>query len=417
MPVVAGYTKGFVDSLRYGSFLVLATCTVYSTGSPTNFKVPISSVEATVTRNAQTRRTATMTAQVLPTIPPTLRMPINPSSPLAPFGTEVFVKTGIAPGGRIATVVWVPLGLYVIGTSAASDTVNDTTYTLSLYDRSWVIAQRLFKTPYNFPALTGNFTVEIKHLLKTVWGSTSPPLRFKISNTSSKVPKATFNAGSNPWTAAQQMAAAVGFELFFNVTGVVVAYPTPSPGSGTVVWHFTDTGDAVAGNVAGTGSETLFGDAYSTPASISVTMTRDQIFNDVIVTGAGPYTYPNSGTTSGTGGYGTAPVVGEAMTTNPRSAMNVTGPVGDIPEFVSTNFVTASAQAKEAATNYLQASLSDAWQVTIATPPNPVFDIDDIVEITRPRLGLTKTKIVIDTISHRLAYATLTTLTGRVVPQ
>lgn len=412
----AGYTAGFVNTLRYGSYLVLSTCTVYSTGAPTNFKTPVSSVEVTVTRNAQTRRTATLTAEVLPTMPPTLLMPVNPSSPLAPFGNEIKVRTGIAPAGEVDKVVWTPLGLFVIGSSTASDTTVNTVYTLNLYDRSWVIAQRLFKAPYNVPALTGNFVVEIKQLLKKVWGGT-PPLRFQIAPTTAKVPRAIFNAGSNPWTAAQQLAMAVGYELFFNATGTVVGYPTPTPSSATAVWNFTDTPDLVAGNVGtpGTNSETLYGDAYSTPVQCSITMTRDQIYNDVVVTGAGPYTAPSSGTTATTAGYGTAPVVGEARTTTASSPMNVTGPVGDIPEFVSSNFVTASTQASTAAKNYLNASLSDAWQVSISCPPNPVFDIDNVITVTRPRLNLTMTKIVIDTITHRLSYATLTIVTGRVV--
>lgn len=412
----AGYTAGFVNTLRYGSYLVLATCTVYSTGAPTNFKVPVSSVEVTVTRNAQQRRVATLTAEVLPTIPPALLMPVNPSSPLAPFGNEIRVRTGIAPGGDVDKVVWTDLGLFVIGTSTASDTTINTVYTLNLYDRSWVIAQRLFKAPYNVPALTGNFVVEIKHLLKKVWGGT-PPLRFQIAPTTAKVPRTIFNASTNPWTAATQLAMAAGYELFFNATGTVVGYPTPTPSSATPVWNFTDTADAVTGNVGtpGTNSESLFGDAYSTPVQCSITMTRDQIYNDVVVTGAGPYTAPNAGTTAGTAGYSTAPVVGEAQTTTASSPMNVDGPVGDIPEFVSSNFVTASTQATTAAQNYLNASLSDAWQVSISCPPNPVFDIDNVITITRPRLNLTKTRIVIDSITHHLSYATLTVVTGRVV--
>lgn len=418
MPVITTYSKGLVDTLRYGSYLVLATCTVYSGGTATNFKVPVSTVDVTVTRNAQTRRTATLTAQLQPTIPPSIYLPMNPSSILAPFGNEIVVKTGIAPGGRVQTVTWVPLGRYVIGSSSAVDSSIDTVVSLSLFDRSWVIAQRLFKSPWNFPAVTGNFVVEMKHLLRTVWG-TKPPLRFQIANTTAKVPVASFNAGSNPWTAAQQMAAAVGYELFFNVTGVVVGYPTPTPKSKTPTWNFTDTSDVVAGNVGtlGSNSASIFGDSYSTPAECTISMTRDQIFNDVVITGAGPSTAPHAGTTAGTGGFGTAPVVGEAKTTTPASAMSVAGPVGDIPEFVSSNFITTSAQAQTAAQNYLAASIADSWQISISCSPNPVFDIDDVVTITRPRLGLTHTKIVVDTISHKLSYGTLTVLTGRVLPQ
>lgn len=415
MPVTA-ITVNFIDSLRYGALLVEATCTVYRQGVATRFVVPVSSATFLVTRNAQVRRSGSLTAVIPSYIPPTPLLPNNPSSVLAPFGNEIKVRTRIlSVTTQKLTTKWVPLGLYQIATTTVDDTNTDLSVTLELYDRSWLIAQRLWKAPYNVPAVTGNFVTEIQHLIKTVWWTT-PPLKFQITPTTQKVPKATFTAGSNPWTAAQQLAAAVGYELFFNATGVVVGYPVPTPQNLPVVWNFASTPDLVFGSGTGTGSTALFGSAYSTPTEVRVQMTRTAIYNDIIVTGTSTQVATGATTTTGNAYTNTQPVLGEAETLNPNSPMYVKGPVGDIPEFVSSNFITKSTQAVLAANTYLKQSLSDAWQVYLTCAPNPIFDIDDVITITRPRLGLTNVRVVIDTISHKLTYATLTEITGRVVP-
>jgi hypothetical protein len=407
MPVAIPST-GFVDTLRFGSFLVEARCTVYSTGVATTFQVPLSVATVTVTRNSAQRRQCTVTAQIVPDVPPPAILPTSPSSLLAPFGNEIFIETGIATSDGTVKQ-WMPLGLFAISTVAVNDTTIDLAVTIDGYDRSWVIAQRKFKEPYNVPAVTGNFIAEIKHLVNQVWGST-PPLTYNIVPTTAKVPKASYNQGATPWTAALQMANAVGYELFFNATGIVTGYPIPTPAKQPITWNFTDTPDSVYGAGGTGGSTSLFGSPYSTPVAVAMQFTRDQIYNHVIVTGTGSQNA--TGATTGS----TAPVVGEAKDTNPASSTYVTGPVGDIPQFVSTNLMLTAAQAEAAAANYLQVALSDAWQITLTCPPNPMFDIDDVVTVTRPRIGIKNLKMVIDSIEHTLSYGTLMKITGRIVP-
>lgn len=412
MPVAPPST-GFIETLRFGATLVLARVTIYEEGAPTTYEVPISVAKATVTRNSAQRRQLSMTAEITPTIPPPPLWPTSPASLLTPFGNEIYVETGIATadGSGGATVKqWMPLGLFSLSTITAQDTTNDATITIEGFDRSWVVSQRKFKGQYSVPATaTGTFVAEIKHLLNQVWGST-PALRFNIVPTTAKVPAATFNQGTDPWTACLQMATAVGYELFFNVTGVVTGYPIPTPATQPVVWHFTDTPVAIYGLTGTGGSTTLEGSPYSTPIDCTVQFTRDGIFNDVLVVGTGQYNPTATGYAPTT-----PPVIGEAQTASASSPFRVTGPLGDIPEFVQTNLVASGSQASAAADNYLQAALSDAWQITLSLPPNPMFDIDDVVTVTRPRLGLTNVKMVIDSIEHSLSYATVTKLTGRVL--
>lgn len=373
----------------------------------------------TVDRNSAQRRSGSITVEAVPSIPPPPFLPVSPSSILAPFGNEVSIETGIAtmpPGDTTTAVVqqWIPMGRFPIATSTVADTGVDCVVSLSIYDRSWVISQHKFLQPYTFPATTsGLFTAEIQALLNQVWANSANPLQYNMVPTDATVPTASYNQGSDPWQAALDMANAVGYELFFDAYGVVTARPIPVPADQPITWNFTDNVTAIYGD-GGTGSggsNVLLGSPYSTPVDVSVVMTRDGIYNNVQVTGTGTSNAPvsNTGTSQ--------PVLASSADTNPNSATYINGGMGNVPEFVSTNLATTSAQAQEMATNDLQVALSAAWQVSITFPPGAVFiDIDDVVSITRPRVGISNIPVVVDTLDYAISYADTCKLTGRVVP-
>lgn len=416
MPVTRP-TSAFIDALRYGSQLVTARFTIYVNGAPngTVYTAATSTGSFTVDRNSNQRRTGQITIELDPTIPPPVLMPNNPSALLAPFGNEVYVETGITGTGNLAAVQWIPDGLFAIATSDVDDTNVDLTVTLDLYDRSWTIAQRALKQPYNFPATThGNFVDEIQTLLNKVWAQDSKmaPLQYNIVPTSQTVPVASYNQGQDPWQAALDMAAAIGYELFIDPFGVVTGKPIPDPYSQPIVWNFTDDETAIVG-FSGTGSASLFGDAYTTPVEVQVQMTRDGIYNDIIIQGTGTANmaqYNNAGGTQSA----PPPALAEASDNNPVSPTYIYGAMGDVPNFVSTSLVGAEG-AQAMADNDLQVTLSASWTITISTPPNPILDVDDVVTITRPRVGLTKARVILDTLTHAIHYADVTQVSGRVL--
>ena len=418
MPVVSP-SGALTDAIRFGATLVQARITVYDdTGAlVTTEYVPVSTMSITVDRNSAQRRSGNITVEAVPSVPPPLFLPTDPKSALAPFGNEIYLETGIAtmpPGASTYAQVlqWIPMGRMSIATSTVADTGVDCVITLGLYDRSWVISQRKFLKPYIFPATsTGEFAAEIEKLLNQVWDNSANPLQYNIVPTTATVPQASYNQGSDPWQAALDMANAVGYELFFDAYGVVTARPIPNPATQPITWNFTDNEIAIYGDggSGSGGSNVLFGSPYSTPVDVSVTMTRDGIYNDVIVTGTGTSNAPASNTGN------SQPVLASASDTNPNSATYVNGGMGNVPEFVSSNLATTSAQAQEIANNDLQAALSAAWQVSITFPPGAVFlDIDDVVSISRPRIGL-DVNVVIDTLDYQISYADTCKLTGRVV--
>jgi hypothetical protein len=414
---VATPTHAFIDAQRYGALLVEARFTVYANGFPVDqpFIAAVSTGTFTVDRNSEFRRTGQITIELLPTVPPQPLLPINPESLLAPFGNELFIEMGIAPSGDASLIQWVPCGMYVIASTDVDDTTSNLTVTLHLYDRAWTIAQRALKNPYNFPAtVSGNFVAEIQALLSMVWGETAGvvPLNYNIVPTSAVVPTASYNQGSDPWQAALDMAAAVGYELYFGYHGMLNGRPIPDPYSQPVVWNFTDDETVITGIGGSGGSTSLLGSPYSTPVEAAVHMTRDGIFNDIIIQGTGDanaQTYTSNGLQ-----LSPSPILAEAADTNPLSPTFIGGGMGDVPNFVSSSLVTPGG-AQPTADNDLLVALSASWQATIAAAPNPIFDVDDVITVTRPRVGLNQAYLILDTITHTFSYDDLMQLTGRVL--
>lgn len=421
-------TSSFIDAQRYGAVLVDARMTIYVNGAPNGVVTyqAVSTGSLTVDRNSNQRMSGQLTIEAVPTIPPPAILPINPKSLLAPFGNEIFLETGIAGTQTVAknsdgsinlaSLDWIPSGLYAIATTTVDDTSTDLTCTLDLYDRSWTIAQRALKNPYNLPA-TGstNLVAEIQMLLNQVWAQdpNMAPLQYNLMPTTATVPVASYDQGSDPWQIALDLAAAAGYELFFNRNGVVTGYPVPNPYLTPVSWNFTDQETDIAG-LSGTGSTALLGGPYSTPPEVSVVMTRDGIYNDEIVQGTGD---ANMATYSGTGLETSGPpILAERFDNNPQSPTYVGGGMGDVPNFISSSLVTP-AGAGNYAQNQLNVALSSSWTVTITIAPTPGLDVDMVATITRPRVGLYRTKVVIDTVTQSIRYADTDLVTGRVLAQ
>ena len=412
-------SAAFTDALRYGAILVSSRFTVYQNGYPQGqpYTSNLSTGTITVDRNSEFRRTGEVTLEVNPTVPPPVLMPVNPTSLLAPFGTEIFLETGITAAGNTipgATTQWVPNGMFAIAETTVDDTGFDCTITLQLYDRAWTIAQRVLKTPWNFPATSsGNFVTEIQTLLTAIWNQQTgvAPLQFNIVPTTAIVPQASYDQGSDPWQACLDMAAAIGYELFFDINGVVVGRPIPDPMTQAVTYNFTEDGDPIFG-IGGTGSTALFGNAYSTPVEVSVVMSRDGVYNDVVIQGTGT---ANAAVYNSAGLQTTPqPLLASAADVNPISPTYIKGGMGDVTNFVQSSLVTEGG-AQDMANNDLRQALSSTWKVTIAASPNPLLDVDNTVTVTRARVGLYSALCVLDTVTHVIDYADIMYCTGRVL--
>lgn len=407
-------SSAFTNTLRFGDYLVLARITVYSGGAPTTYQVPVSEAAFTIDRNSAQRRQGSITVEVVPSVPPPPLMPTGPESLLAPFGNEVFVECAtIPPGGNLLLAEWIPLGMFAIATTTTVDSTIDVIVQLDLYDRSWVISQRKLLAPYSVPATSsGNFVAEVQALCNMVWSESSnmPPLQYNITPTDYVVPAGTYNQGQDPWQAALDMALSAGYELFFDVHGVLTGYPIPNPTTQPVRWVFNQNSVSATGalNPPNSYDYKLANTPWSTPAAVTVTMTRDGIPNDFWVSATGP----NNG---GGTGYNAAPVQARAADTNPNSPTYIGGGMGDVPQFVQDSLITSQAQALAEAQYDLAQALAKSFIIQVSSTPNPLFDIDDVFGVVDPRLGLNGQNVVIDTINFSVRYDTLTTLQGRVI--
>ena len=244
--------SGFIDALRWGSNLIAAQLTILQNGQATEVTLSVSDGSFETNRNSEQRRTGELTVEILPTVPPQTvtiagqpvpYLPITPSSPLAPFGSEVQVAISvIAPDlgqtNGAGENGWVPLGTYAIATSTVDHTGLNLTCTLDLYDRSWEFSQWQLLQNYNVPAAGGSLQEEVVALLTYIWNNNGPGTQgtpvptwlanpnFQGSSTWS-CPPGTYNQGQDPWQACLDMAQSAGYELFFDINGVLNAKPIP----------------------------------------------------------------------------------------------------------------------------------------------------------------------------------------------
>lgn len=417
--------------MRFGSFLVAARLTLYQNGASLAITLPVSYGTFTVDRNSAQRRTGELTIEIPPQIPPqTISvagtqqpfLPISPSSPLAPFGNEVFVElTVMGPADAVGVNGWVPMGLYAVATSTIDDSGNDMTVTLDLYDRSFIFARWGLLSNYSVPAAGGNLEAEIKALLSYSWnnngpgrvigGSVAVPSYITGANfapTTYTVPSGIYNQGQDPWAACLDMASSAGYELYFDVKGILTGKPAPgSPAGGSlnslpVVWGFNP------GEVSATGTfqHALGGTPYTSPIAASLQMTRDKIYNDYWVSAVGPNNL--------------SPSQSEARDSNSQSPTYYGGPIGDIPYFVYDSSITTAGQALAEAQYLLAVSISDSWTVSVSSPLNPLFEIDDVAYMLNPRWGGTFAsdpgqKFIVDSLTTSIRYDVATMVSGRVI--
>ena len=169
-----------------------------------------------------------------------------------------------------------------------------------------------------------------------------------------------------------------------------------------MVWNFVPNEVSALGTLG----HGLSGTPFTTPVGTALVMTRDGIYNDFFVSAAGA----NNATGSNT------PVMAEAADTNTASPTSIYGPMGDVPFFVYDNLITTAAEALSEAQYDLGVSIASAWTLAVTSPPNPLFDIDDVCTDTDPYLGLNLVKFILNSITTSIRYDAQTVVSGRVIP-
>lgn len=225
-------------------------------------------------------------------------------------GLELAITRGyeLADGSRVSA----SLGRFVVGEPAETEDSLSTPIT----DLSQRISLAHWTDPYQIASGTA-LADALNALLQDRW----PDVQTSIST--STCPdllgaQAVFEAGedSDPWADARGLAAAHGYELYFDTAGVATVTRVTDAASSSPVFTF----------------------ARGTTAIVTArtrTSPLERVYNGIIV--------------SGEGSDVETPVRGEAWDDNPASPTYYLGPLGKRPRFYSSPLITTESQAETVA--------------------------------------------------------------------
>lgn len=296
------------------------------------------------------------------------RIPTVSGGVLTPYGYELAVSRGIRyPDG---TTELMPLGVFPIQVSK----VDDTSLTsIQAYDRAQLVSDARFEDDYSIAAGT-NYATAIQTMISVAVTG----LTFLFSSTAYTTPLLTFTAKDDRWKAAQEMAKAIGCELFFNGAGQCVLRPEPAADA-VPVWTVSE----------GAGGALV---------RAAIALDRAPAYNRVIA--------------SGSSATAAAVYRGVATDNNPASPTYYLGPFGRKPRFYSSPFITSNAQATTAAQGILTAGLGLGRSVDLSAIPNPAVEPGDPIRVVRAQLELDEVHIP-DVITFGLGAETAMTMSTR----
>jgi Domain of unknown function (DUF5047) len=157
--------------------------------------------------------------------------PTGTASLLAPTGAELRLWRGIAyPDGAAPELLPVGTLRFVV------TTVSDRRIDLELHDRAWAIGGA--ELEHDLQVLAGTNLIAAIQRLLTAAGGAGLPVNFPASDETT--PMMIFEAGTDPWAAARELAANAGMVLWFDPLGVCQMTPEPDPQVDRAVWSFDD---------------------------------------------------------------------------------------------------------------------------------------------------------------------------------
>ncbi|MCW2904201.1 MAG: RoPhREQ1 [Streptosporangiaceae bacterium] len=229
--------------------------------------------------------------------------------------------------------------------SGGGATGGGLTIQLSGVDQSRQVSRNTWQDVYYIPANT-NYATAIQQIID----NRLPNLQFNFQSTPLVTPKIVLGTqlGNDPWQDAQDMATAIGFELFFDAAGVCTLREVPDPATGQSVWTFTDA-------------------ANPTIATLDRTLTDQTTFNYVIVYGESV--------------NNAVPVQAIAFDNDPNSPTYYLGPYGIVSTTFQSAMITTTAQAQAAANALLLAVKGASENVALTVVPNPALEPGDVVTV------------------------------------
>ncbi|MFF9118243.1 DUF5047 domain-containing protein [Streptomyces massasporeus] len=287
----------------------------------------------TVDRGQAIRRTCTVTVADPALIPRT------PTDQLATYGAKLRISRGIDYGDGSQELV--PLGVFRL--DSADGDVNEGPVNLQGKDLSAIVADDKFTAPYKVSGtVVGAVTALIQRSIPT-----ADVISLVVDT---PIGSRVFDVEADPWSGAQEIAAAAGAEVYCNADGVFVIAALPDLLTTAPVWAI----------------EAIEGGAY---ISGNRAMTSDAVNNGVLARGEN--TSDNI-----------PPVSYLAVDDDPGSPTYWNGPFGRRPKFISSSAYTSLSACAQAANAELAKGKAPNASGDISSLPNPSLEPGDVLRVT-----------------------------------
>lgn len=316
--------------------------------------------EGTVTLEA----TAAVRGRCSLTVEGVRMAPDSADALLAPYSNEVRIERGYeTPDGYVERVV---LGHFRIEDSTVDAGPGRCTISINGLDRAQRMIDAKFEDATSIPAGTP-FEDAIRTLLED--GGLDPDL-IDFPETGRVTPLLVFSEEGDRWQDAQNMAQAIGMELYFNADGICVLVPY-NPGS--PVAEIREASRLSDGSYDPD-------DTGATLLTVSRAWTRQGAFNKVIAKGQNADTDEI--------------YRAEAKDDDPDSPTYYHGPFGQVPRFYESEYIISNEQAQDAAETILAKELGTTQQVNFGAIVNPALEPNDVVSVRRDAIGISDSLII-----------------------
>ncbi|WP_330172942.1 DUF5047 domain-containing protein [Streptomyces sp. NBC_01498] len=297
--------------------------------------LPHTGGSVTVDRGQAVRRTCTVIMADVSLIPRT------EADKISVYGAKLRVSRGVDYGD--GTQELVPLGVFRLDEGDGDPVFGPAT--LAGKSLECVVSDDRFTEPYTASGTVGS---AIGALVRR----SIPDAEILLAVADAAIGSRTWDVEADPWTAAQEIAAAAGAECYTNADGVFVIATLPDPLTTEPVWTVG----------AGEGGVYLKGTRGMSSAGV---------FNGVLARGENV-------------ADGVAASRWLATDDDPGSPTYWAGPFGHRPTFYSSSTLTSSGACRLAAELKLRAARAPNAKGDFSSLPNPALEPGDVLRVIHP---------------------------------
>lgn len=329
---------------------------------------------------------ATRSQSSLKIVDPTFSVvPTSSSSLITPYGNEMRLYRGIRFSD--GTEELVRLCTNRISEVAVNDTAGGVELQITGYGRERQVSRNVVSTYWPTTTTQGYPLTSVSYAtyIQTLIADRYPLARFDASaalwtlqqyDPTWSTPIAStysLSEGSDPISQAKSMADNVMCDLYANRDGTFTFIRDPNL-------------SLLDGNITPTPVASFTEGSTATFLSLKRTFSDVNTFNVVVVTGEGTvFGLP----------FRSAP----AQDNDPNSPTFINGPYGSVVHTETSPFAYTQVQVDQYAQLILRRSLGAQDTVEMPTIVNPALDVDDCIQITRKRAGLTNVLYIIDSVT------------------